>query len=263
MKNRAPSTLAVDIGNSCLHIGIVEPELLRCLTRFDLPLHAVARRLPWLVDKAVSAAIARHAPVDRAVIAGGGRGLARTIRGLLREFDITAVADVAWHPGLPVHFHYKKLQLLGVDRIADALYAAAAYPKRNVIIIDAGTAVTVDALTGKGEFLGGVIFPGHAAALQSLHTAAPALPEIDLPKITPGLPGTSTEEGMAAGVVHAIAGGLNLLVAKYRELLGGKAVVLPTGRGWDGVRELVDFTYTECPEMTLIGTGLFQEKVTE
>jgi type III pantothenate kinase len=257
MRNSASPILAIDIGNSLIHVGLVDARARRCLRRFDPPLSAIRDRLPRVLDKAVLLGTKANSSVLRAVIAGGGKGMVLWIRALLREFDVTDVTDLAWHAGLPVRFRYKHPSRLGADRIADALYTAAAYPKRNAIIIDVGTAVTVDALTGNGDFIGGVIFPGPATQLQALHEAAPALPMVDLIKKTTALPGASTEECMRSGVVHSVAGGLDHLVRKFHEVLGGRCTVLSTGGGWNTVKGYVDFKSIEVADMTLIGTGLY------
>ncbi len=259
MRKGAPPLLAVDIGNSYIHVGVVDAAARRCLRRFDPPLPAARDLAARVLDKVLSAGIGEHSPVSRAVIAGNGRGMASKVRSLLKAFGITDATDLAWHAGLPVRFRYKDPSRLGADRIADALYAAAVYPKRNVIIIGAGTAVTVNALRNDGDFIGGVIFPGPAIQLKALHEAAPALPLIDCTKRTIPLPGASTEECMRSGVVHSVAGGLNHLVGEFKKVLGGKCTVLSTGGGWASVKKYVDFTYIEKPDMTLVGIALYGE----
>jgi type III pantothenate kinase len=258
-RNNVPDTIAIDIGNTCLHAGAVDTARHVCCRREDLPLSEHPARWSQLLDGVTAPAIAGGPQMLRAVIAGGRPGMVRTVRALLRKSDVTAIEHLAWHPGLPVRFRYKNPHLLGPDRIADALYAAAAYPRRNVIIIDAGTAVTVDALTADGEFIGGVIFPGPATQLRSLHAAAPALPLLDISKRRSPLPGTSTEACMQAGVFHAMAGGLDHLIKKYDRLLGGNCTVIATGGAWAAVEPLVEFKYLEKPDMTIIGAALYHE----
>ena len=257
MRNGAPPILAVDIGNSSVHVGLVDATARRCLRRFDPPLSAVRDRLPRALEKAVLLGRKANPAAPRAVIAGNNAGMVLRVRALLKECGVTEITDLAWRAGLPVRFRYKSPSRLGADRIADALYAAAAYPERNAIIIGVGTAVTVNALTAGGDFIGGVIFPGPAAQLHALHEAAPALPLIDLTEKTASLPGASTRECMRSGVVHSVAGGLDHLVRQFGKALGGKCTVLSTGGGWHTVKEYVDFKSIEVADMTLIGTALY------
>jgi type III pantothenate kinase len=257
MHNGSAPILAIDIGNSTLHVGIVDSRSLRCSNRLDAPLFSLRHELPRLLDKTISSIDAAAAGGLRTVIAGGDRGTVLAVRSLLREFGLSNVTDLTWREGLPVTFHYKNPSRLGPDRIADALYAAAAYPTGNTVIIGVGTAVTVNALRSGSDFLGGVIFPGAAAQLRSLHEAAPVLPLLDLTGKPVPLPGASTEACMRAGVIHAVAGGINHVVKELRSVLGGECTVLSTGGGWDTVKQFVDFEFVGNPDMTLIGAGLF------
>ena len=169
-----------------------------------------------------------------------------------------SISHVKHHKGLPVSVRYDKPSTLGADRIADALYAAAVYPGRNVIIIDSGTAITVDLVNLKGEFLGGAILAGVEAQLKILHSSTGTLPLITTPADKIELPGTSTESCMQAGTAHGIAGAMNRLVRNYQSAVEEKCLVLATGGAWHVTESLVDFDFTAAPDMTLIGTALFK-----
>ena len=197
-------------------------------------------------------------PCPQAVIAGGRTGLASQAEAILVRHGAPGVTNLHWHKNLPVRFRYEKPQGLGADRIADALYVATVCPGRNAIVIDAGTAITVDVLSGTGEFLGGVIMPGVETQLRSLHSATEVLPSLDISTdALPDLPATSTDNGIRAGVLYGIAGGLNHLVGKYRSILSGDCMVLVTGGGWKTIRGTVDFAFAEVPEMTLLGIARY------
>jgi type III pantothenate kinase len=167
------------------------------------------------------------------------------------------VIRLRWHRHLPVRFLYEKPETLGADRIADALYAHARCPARNVIVIDSGTAITVDAVSSPGTYTGGVILAGVAAQLAGLRASAGTLPAVPMPAGKVPLPGRSTVRCMQAGAAHGTAGALNHLVKEYRRLMGGKCVVLATGGAWHLTQKLVDFDSTEVPDMTLIGMGIY------
>jgi type III pantothenate kinase len=82
-------------------------------------------------------------------------------------------------------FHSK--ETLGFDRLAAAVGAHTTFPDSNVLIIDAGTAITIDMVTAKGEFLGGNISPGLEMRFKALNTFTKKCPS--LKKGLPGLPG--------------------------------------------------------------------------
>ena len=240
---------AVDIGSSRVHAGIVDTGRRACIGRHDFPVAEMSRRLPALIDNA------RY--VVPAVIAGGSAGHAQKAGTILRRKKIFPVIPLQWHSRLPIRFRYKKPSSLGADRIADALYAARIFPGRNVIIIDSGTAITVDAVNGRAEFLGGAIIAGIGTQLGGLHAAAGTLPAVRLQEGTIAPLGCSTIDCLRAGAAYGTAGALNLVVKKYRRFLGRNCIVCATGGAWHFTKKLVDFDFIEVPDMTLIGMALY------
>ena len=81
------------------------------------------------------------------------------IQAFLKKILKTFIILDATTP-LPIVNNYSSKDTLGYDRIADAVGAFSLFPGNNVLIIDAGTAITIDLLTSKGEFYGGNISPG-------------------------------------------------------------------------------------------------------
>lgn len=241
--------IAVDIGSTRVHAGIVDISRHSCLFRTDFPLSEISRRLPKAFGKSKI--------TIPTVIAGGRKGNAKKAGRILKSCGVTTITGLKWLPNLPVRFNYDKPGTLGADRIADALYAVTVYPKRNVIIIDSGTAITVDALSNEAEFMGGAILAGIETQIRGLHAVTNTLPVVALPGKKIPLPGASTEQCMQAGAAYGTAGALNHLVRKYRSLLGGKCIVLATGGGWHVTSKLVDFKFIEAPDMTLIGMALY------
>jgi type III pantothenate kinase len=244
--------IALDIGSTNVHAGLVDTVRGICLFRSDFTPAQMSARLSAFIDR-----IKADAP---AIIGGGRTGLSQKAEKILIKKHCLSVIRLQWqarHARLPVSFNYKNLSALGADRIADALYAAIVYPKRNVIIIDSGTAVTVDAVSASGKFSGGVIMAGAVTHLRSLHTATDTLPLVTLRDNKIPFPGNSTASCMQAGAAYGIAGALNHLVRNYKNFLRGKCAVLATGGAWHLTRKLVDFECIEVPDMTLIGMGLY------
>lgn len=245
--------IAVDSGSTRTHAGLVDTSRRTCLFRRDFLSSELDRCLPETVRRIKN--IIASAP---AVIAGGHLPAVETI---MKKCGLKSITRLLWHARLParlpLRFRYDRPETLGADRIADALYAVTAYPRRNVIIIDSGTAITVDAVSRSAEFAGGTILAGIEIQLYGLHAAARRLPVVAIPGKRTPFPGNSTEICMQAGAAHGTAGALNHLVRKYQSMLGGKCIVLATGGGWHVTRNLVDFKFIEVPDMTLIGTALY------
>lgn len=106
---------------------------------------------------------------------------------------------------VPIVNGYDSPRTLGQDRLAAAVGAHFLAPNKNLLIIDAGSAITYDFLTEKGEFLGGNIAPGLSMRFKALKNQTKKLPlvEIDEKQIIP-LFGKNTHDAILAGVVRGI-----------------------------------------------------------
>lgn len=113
---------------------------------------------------------------------------------------------------LPISIVYKTPDSLGYDRIASASGAHHAFPGENVLIFDFGTAITIDFLSLKGEYLGGNISPGLHMRFKSLSDYTSSLPLVEKDEAHP-LFGDDTQSAIAAGVQT----GINYEVSGYIE----------------------------------------------
>lgn len=150
---------------------------------------------------------------------------------------------------------------VGIDRLLDAV-AAKDRIKRSVpiIIIDAGTAVTVDRVNAAGVFEGGAILPGLRLMAQSLHDYTALLPQVEVIDV-PAVPGRDTEAAMHAGVFWSVAGGIKALV---RLLSGGEGAarhreVFLTGGDAELLSSVMDADVKLWPNMTLEGIRVSAE----
>lgn len=138
---------------------------------------------------------------------------------------------------LPLQIDLEHPEKVGIDRLLNAV-AANLRRQDNVaaILVDAGSAVTVDYLDGAGVFRGGAIFPGLGLMAKSLHDYTAMLPVVPMDDaVLP--PGTSTIQAIKAGVFHAVVGGVERLIFEYQHryptafeifLTGGDAQLLAT-----------------------------------
>jgi type III pantothenate kinase len=122
---------------------------------------------------------------------------------------------------LPIKNNYSTKESLGYDRIADAVGAFSIFPGINVLVIDAGTAITIDLLTAKGEFSGGNISPGLDLRLRALHDYTKNLPKVEKKSEFPLL-GKTTEDAILSGVINGaifeLDGYIDKLKAQYPDL---------------------------------------------
>lgn len=106
---------------------------------------------------------------------------------------------------LPIKNCYQTPETLGHDRIAAAVGAAHLCPGQNLLIVDAGSAVTYDFVSAEQGYLGGNIAPGIKMRLTVLHQMTKKLPQLEVEQnaLTP-LFGKNTKEAIAAGVVRGV-----------------------------------------------------------
>ena len=130
----------------------------------------------------------------------------------------------------PLKIKYGTPGTLGPDRIAAAVGAWGEAPGRNILVIDAGSAITYDIVDNKGNFLGGNIAPGIKMRLRSLHEFTDRLPMVvkdgDIPFI-----GYDTETAIRSGVITGICHEIEGYIRAAREKFGEVFVFLTGGDG--------------------------------
>jgi type III pantothenate kinase len=142
-----------------------------------------------------------------------------------RYFALPAlVVEPGVRTGMPILYDNPKE--VGADRIANAVGAFELYGGP-AIVVDFGTATTVEAISAKGEYLGGAIFPGFEISLDALFERAAGLRRVELapPK---HVIGKSTVESIQSGAIYGFAGEVDALVGRFAAELGD-CVVLATG----------------------------------
>jgi type III pantothenate kinase len=179
------------------------------------------------------------------------------LAGWLREAG--AHVEVIDDPGrLPLRVLLPRPDHVGVDRLLDAVAANSRRPAgRPAVVVDAGSAITVDWLDEEGAFRGGAILPGLRLMAEALHQYTALLPLVDVPRRPPTVPGTSTPAAVEAGIYWAAAGGAAALARAYRTFAGPEPVVFLTGG--DGPALAPALGVEPWPEMTLEGLRLAAE----
>jgi len=153
---------------------------------------------------------------------------------------------------MPVTILYKTAETLGLDRIANAVGAAALFPNQNTLSIQAGTCLVFDFVNEKNEYLGGSISPGLQMRFEALHEKTKKLPLIKKPDCYPDFLGTDTNSSILCGVVRGMLyemdGFINDYIAKYK-----KIKILLTGGDAGYLHKLLKNTTTHIPNLVLTG----------
>lgn len=149
--------------------------------------------------------------------------------------------------------NYKTIETLGADRMAAAAGAVKLFPGKNVIIADFGTAVTIDAVSKEGYFLGGTIFPGIGAVLDAFKRKTPAL---NIPEISnPGkICGDTTSSSLQSGIYYSTIGAVLEVVSQLKyECFGAEDAVLITCGGNSYLYENAGIFDQNIDDLVLIG----------
>jgi type III pantothenate kinase len=157
---------------------------------------------------------------------------------------------------LPLKVEMEKPDHVGIDRLLDAVAANHRRPAGSpAVIVDAGSAITVDWVDGSGVFQGGAILPGMRLMIEALHQYTALLPRVPVPQVVPPLPGKATPAAMEVGVYWAAAGGILGLIGAYTKQAGVQPAVFVTGGNGPVLAEVLPEPIV-WPTMTLEGIRL-------
>ena len=263
--------LLFDIGNTNTHAGLANDR--RVVKQTNLPTAgwfngAAAKRVRKFIGRArldgvaLCSVVPRATPLVREFITQLGAPSTGSARKEIQQYAGTV-------PGVPmleltpktlrgVGIDYPKPDTIGPDRLANAVAARHRFGAP-VVVLDFGTAVTLDVVNRAGNYAGGIIAPGLAAMTDYLHEKTALLPRIKIREIKTSI-GKSTEEAMLVGAVHGYRGLVRELIGELRRELKVKRLpVVATG----GYAKLIASKLPEIsavePNLTLEGLRLTWE----
>lgn len=245
-----PSIVAVSVGNTRTQVGRAENGEISAVSRFpNADLGPIVQEIStqWnaLSDRAQAAIF----------IASVNDPVADRLASAVGDQLSTEVYRIGGDVPVPIGQQLDPETMTGVDRL---LNAAAAYDKSKqaCIIVDAGTAITVDFVDGEGTFHGGAIAPGATMQLHALHEHTSALPDLPFraPENEPF--GRNTAQAMYQGVYHGIRGMVQRLVEQYAEHYGAFPRVIATGGDAQTLFSNDELIDSIVPDLTLLGIAV-------
>ena len=247
-----PYVLTVDIGNTNTHIGLI-----KCASRSILSLDVFPTKdIPTCLTNTIWSAV-KTVPDAPVVICSVVQSIEEQYHHKLSSSIQSQVLWLHYNEKLPLTIPYKNPALLGADRIADLVYAHGVFPGENVIVVDAGTTITIDYLHKGSVFRGGAIMPGPSTQLKSLRANTDQLPELELDSPDTEFPGMSTAACIHAGVLFGTAGAVSHIVDRYRHMYNEPSRIVATGGAWPFLKPYVTFEASHIPEMTMAGCALY------
>lgn len=160
---------------------------------------------------------------------------------------------------LPLTTRLPRPDMAGIDRLLAAVAVNVQRPAGTpAVIVDLGTAITVDLVSAEGAFLGGAILPGIAISAKAMYEFTDLLPLVDMPGLAepPSPLGKGTEEAMRSGLFWGAVGGVRHLIELFRRDAPGTPRVFLTGGAAPAVAGLLAENAAYEPHLTLAGIAL-------
>jgi type III pantothenate kinase len=221
--------LAIDVGNTNIVIGAFRGATLVHTWRITTIRERTADELGILVSALCARYEVRRDAISGIIIGSVVPQLTSTLVAMVGEYfgRVPLMFEPALNGGMPVLIDNPAE--VGADRVANGI---AAYQLYNhglpLIVLDFGTATTLDAVSAHGEYLGGVICPGPTLSAEALFQRAAKLPRIDVRK-PPRVIGTNTVAAMQSGLFWGYVDMVEGLIKRMKVELGGGATVIATG----------------------------------
>ncbi len=231
-------TLCIDAGNTLIKAAVVEQGVIESIAFFDL------------TDSKGLLSHLAALPRTNACIISSVSVIAPELMAVLfvhSPFFMELTADTP----IPVNNLYTTPETLGKDRLAAVVGAYSLYPGRNVLVIDAGTALTIDFLDDQGNYHGGNISPGLHMRFQALHDYTKRLPLL-APSVDYFLLGNSTDSAIIAGVQNGIIFEIDNYINRFDRQYEG-LITLVTGGDVFFFADKVKKPIFAKPNLVLIG----------
>jgi type III pantothenate kinase len=249
--------LVVDVGNTQTHFGVFADgqDAIAEHWRFATERHSTGDELAAALSNLLELRGLSFPDVEASIVSS-------TVPQLNDQW--TRVADqYLGHPmlvvgptiktGMPIRIDNP--HEVGADRLVNAV-AAYERVKDTCIVIDFGTAITYDAVSAAGEYLGGIISPGAEISIDALYERAAKLPKVELAEPR-SLIGKSTVDAIRSGIAYGFAGQVEGIVRRLRAELGPDTKAIATGGLAQVVVPFIRETIDEVDEMlTLVGLRL-------
>mgnify|MGYP002648244574 CR=1 FL=1 len=235
--------LAIDVGNTNTVLGVYEGQRLLDHWRLETSARRTSDEFGILVRQLFQSSGIDAGRVNAVAVSSVVPPLQSNLGRMSERFFKTRPMFVGpgVKTGMPIL--YDNPREVGADRIVNAV---AAYDKHRagLVVVDFGTATTFDAVTPKGEYLGGAICPGIHIGMEALFQNASKLPRVELAR-PPHVVGRNTVHSIQSGLFHGYVALVDGLCTRMRAELGFETRVVATG----GLASLVASASTHIHEV--------------
>ena len=249
--------LAIDVGNTQTHIGAFDGAELVEHWRFGTDAEATADELAIRVSNVLRLRELTLDGIDGSIVSSVVPELtpeyARMASRYLKARYISVVPGIKTGIAIRMDNPHE----LGADRLVNAVAAFDRFGGP-CAVVDFGTAITFDAISGQGEYLGGVIGPGVRVSMEALTEHAAKLPKIELAEPA-GVIGKTTQASMQSGIIYGFAGAIDSIARRLVVELGEDTSFIATGGGAEVIVPYCEMVDEVDDLLTLTGLRLIWE----
>ncbi len=220
--------LVIDVGNTNTVMGIYEGRRLIKDWRIRTEKNTTADEFNVLASNLFSQGGMDPRKIDKTIISCVVPPMVMILDGFCRNYLGHAPhwVDARSYERMPIL--YSSPSEVGADRIVNSVGAYEKY-HTSLIVIDFGTATTFDAISEKGEYLGGAISPGIMISAEILFQKASKLPRVEIFNPPENVIGKTTSESIQSGIIFGYAGLVDGIVTRMKKQLGAAPKVIATG----------------------------------
>src|SRR5579884_3121571 len=253
--------LVVDVGNTQTHFGVY-PEGAKEVSehwRFATVRESTGDELGAALSNLLALRGLSFDDVDASIVSSTVPQLSEQWTAMAERYlgHQMLVVGPSVRTGMPIRIDNPRE--VGADRLVNAVAAYDRF-KSTCVVVDFGTAITYDAVSAAGEYLGGIITPGAEISIDALYEKAAKLPKVEV-AAPRALIGKSTVDAIRSGIVYGFAGQVEGIVRRLRSELGAGTHVIATGGLAGALVPFIRETIDEVDDMlTLTGLRLIWER---
>jgi type III pantothenate kinase len=250
--------LAADIGNTTIALGIFEEKTLRREWSVRSEREKTADEYSIMLLELLRSAAIDPAAVGGVIIASVVPPLTPAFQTLSqRLFGVKAlIVGPGLRTGMPIL--YENPGEVGADRVVASIAAFEKYGGP-CVVVDFGTATTFDAVTAKGEYLGGSIAPGIQISAEALYLRTAKLPRIEVAKPKKAI-GKTTVTSMQSGIYFGYIGLVNSIITEITKELGAEPKIIVTGGFAAQLGQEIRVPHHHEPHLVLEGLRIVFER---
>ena len=252
--------LCLDVGNTHIYAGLFGDKEIKLRFRYPSDQTCTSDVLGIFFREVLSTNGYIYKDVNSICLSSVVPALGYTIVAACKKYF--GIDPVEIKPGVKtgIKLDIKNPLEVGADRIANAVAATAAFPKKNLLILDFGTATTVCAVSKESAFLGGAILPGFKLSMESLASKASKLSAVNIIKVNEAL-GKCTETNVQSGLYYGQLGAVKEIMGRITESVfkEDQPVIIATG-GYASLFESEKLFDVYLPDLVLEGLRLILDK---